>query len=146
MTVNYSPQLPNDKSNTPLQEYPAPIQSKARYVSTPVASSVVTMTDNTTALEIGAIGGGGILMKWVTVTELAGVAPAGSVIASGAGANYDHFIPANTVRRFVVPIDPNDTPAPASSMVGVNVKLGLFSRVAWINATATSSSVFGTEY
>jgi hypothetical protein len=145
MVANYSPKLPQDRAGAPMQEYPAPLKAKAQYVAAPVASSVVSLTDNTTAVEIGAIGGGGILMRWVPVTETAAGAPFGSVIASGAGANYDHFIPANQYRRFVVPIDPLDTPAP-QSVVGLNVQLGLYSRIAWINATATSSSVFGTEY
>lgn len=134
--MNYSPRLAQDKNNVPLQEYPAAIPAKARYVSTPVASSVITLTDNTTSLEVGAIGGGGVLLRWVPVTD---------TTASVTTANFDHFIPANSYRRFVVPIDTTDTPAP-NSVVGVNVQLGLYNRVAWINATATSSSVYGTEY
>lgn len=146
MTVNYTPKLPQDAAGQTMQEYPAALAAKARYVAVPVASSVISLTDNTTALEVGAVGGGGIMIRWVTVTETPANGTAASVIASGLGANYDHFIPPNTYRRFVVPIDPNDTPAPLSSMVGVNVKQGLYSRVAWINAVPQSSSVFGTEY
>lgn len=134
--ANYAPKLPQDIANMALQEYPAAIPAKARYVSTPVASSVVTLTDNTTSLEIGAIGGGGIFHRWVPSTDTA---------ASVTSSNFDHFTPAGTIRRFVVPIDTTDTPQP-TSQVGVNVKLGLYSRVAWINATGTSSSVVGTEY
>lgn len=136
MASNYAPKLAQDIAGMALQEYPAAVLSKARYVSTPIASSVVTLTDNTTSIEIGAIGGGGILHRWV---------PQNDTAASVTASNFDHFTPAGTIRRFVVPVDTTDTPQP-TSQVGVNVKLGLINRVAWIAATATSSSVIGTEY
>lgn len=140
--MNYAPKLPQDKAGAPLQEYPAPIKAKATYSATVTVSSVVTMTDNTTSIEIGAIGGGGIAIRWIPATETAAVSPFGSVIASGVGANFDHYIPPSMYRRFVVPQETNGT----SSIVGENKRLGLYNRIAWVQATTQSASIFGTEY
>jgi hypothetical protein len=69
------------------------------------------------------------------------VAPRASVVASGAGANYDHFIPTGTVRRFVVP---RETAGLTAGNVGsIN---GLYNRVAYINAGPTAASVLYMEY
>lgn len=126
-----------------MDQFPAPIKAKAVYTGTVTVSSVVTLTDNTTTLEVGAIGGGGLAIRWIPATETAAVSPFGSVIASGVGANFDHFIPANNIRRFVVPIENIGAP---TSIVGVNKQLGLYNRVAWVQAVAMSASVMGTEY
>lgn len=108
----------------------------ARYGATVAASSVITLTDNTTELEVGAIGGGGVVMRWVPAGDTAA-----SVVASGGTANWDHFIPPYEVRKFAVPKESQGT----SSIVGLNVQNGLYKRVAWVAATG-SSSVFAAEY
>lgn len=140
MTANYSPMLPRDKGGEPMQNHPAPIVAKAQYSNGGNVSSVMTMTDNTTTLEIAAIGGVGAVMRWVSANDTQA-----SVIATAAGKNFDHVIPANAVRRFVVPFDPNDTPAYAS-IVGVNVQLGLYNRYAIIATASPASSILASEY
>ena len=142
MAANWANALPIDERNTPLQDFPAPVKAQARYVRDPIASSVITLTDNTTTLEVGAIGGGGVLLRWVPATETAAGAPFGSVIASGVGANYDHWIPPNMVRRFVVPKETSGV----SSIVGTNIANGLYNRVAWIAANVPGSSIIAAEY
>lgn len=106
------------------------------------ASSVITLTDNTTMVEVAAMGAGGAVIRWVPATETAGVAPAASVIGLGTGQNFDHGVPASTVRRFVVPIENVVT---QYSVVGANVQNGLYKRLAVISAGGISS-VLVTEY
>lgn len=117
----------------------APVKAVAQYYrSNGTSSSVVTMTPNTTAIEVGAQGAAAIL-RWVYVTD--GTGANSSVIST----NYDHVIPSGEVRRFVVPIETGSYGvAPNASIVGVAVENGLFQRVA-IKIEGVGS-VFTTEY
>ena len=143
MSQNYAKPLPVDARNNVMDEYPAPYKAVATVSTVPVASSCISLTDRTTVVEIAAVGGAGSFIRWVPRTETAAVSPAASVIASGLGvANFDHFIPAGTVRRFVVPIEI----VPATSIMGANGANGLYNRLAWINASGVSSSVLSTEF
>jgi hypothetical protein len=126
--------LPRAADGVELQNFSAPFPAVARYRADTTASSVVTLTDNTTTLEVGASGGSGVLIRWVASTDTQ---------ASVTGSNYDNFVPANMVRRFAVPQEK----AGVSSIVGANVQNGLYKRVAWIaNAAASASSVIASEY
>jgi hypothetical protein len=132
-----------DVNGAPMVNLPSPFPAIARNANTnQAASSVITLTDNTTMVEVAAQGTGGAVVRWVPATETAAVAPAGSVIAAGAGLNFDHVIPAAQVRRFVVPIENVVT---QYSVVGANVQNGLYKRLAVIS-TAGTSSVLVTEY
>jgi hypothetical protein len=90
---------------------------------------------------IGAFGGQGLVFRWVPTSETAAVAPRASVVASGAGANYDHYIPSGNYRRFVVPKE--SAGKTAGNVGSIN---GLFNRVAVINAGPTAASVLYMEY
>lgn len=142
--ANYAKQLPRDVGGSPMQEYPAPYIAIEQYNNdNAVASSVISLQPDTTAIEVGAFGGQGIVIRWVPVGETAAAAGAkASVVSSGLGANFDHYIPPSQYRRFVVPKETmgQNTPGQAGS---VN---GLYQRVARINAGATASSVLLTEY
>ena len=56
MGLNYAARIPQDGGNNPLQNYPAAKKAETRYVSGGNVSSVVTLTDNTTVLELSAAG------------------------------------------------------------------------------------------
>ncbi len=118
-----------------FQNSPAPQTAVARYNAGSGVSSVITVTDNTTTLEVGATGGAGVFLKWIGRTD---------TIGSVTGANFDNFIPSNTVRRFAIPIETRGT----SSIVGANIQNGLYNRVAWFSAVgaAGASSVIASEY
>ena len=122
---------------------PAPFKAlKQYYAENGAVSSVVTLTENTTAVEIAA-GGAAALIRWVYVSDASTAAT--SVIATGTSANWDHVVPANTVRRFVVPIEVSSPGiAPNASMVGARVENGLFARLAYRNAGI--GSVMASEY
>ena len=144
--VNPYKNLPHDKQNNVMQEFPAPFLAKARYTSeNGVASSVISVSHDTTSLEITANGGAAI-MRWVPTSETAGVGAAASVIGiAGTTSNYDHVIPANTMRRFAIPIE--TTFQAPSSMVGANRQNGLYHRVAIKSATLLGlSSVLVSEF
>lgn len=133
-------QLPKDGAGNPMQEFPTPfkaIVTRNRDLAT--ASSVITLNANTSTIEVTAVGGTGYL-RWVPTTETAGVSPFASVITdSSLVVNFDNTIPANTVRRFAVPIE---SFVAQSSITGVNRQYGLYQRVALIGI----ASVASTEY
>jgi hypothetical protein len=139
MSVNPYPFLPRDKGNEAMQNYATHASVKAVYASENAsASSVITLTPDTTVLEIAAIGASptGGVMRWVRTADTQG-----SVI-SAVGGNFAHVIPGNSVRKFAVPIEVMYQ-AP-SSMVGANIQNGLYRRVA-IKSIGVAS-VLLTEY
>jgi hypothetical protein len=140
----YAKPLSRDQGGEPLQEYPAPYKAKTQYTGeNGTASSVISLTADTTTIEISAIGGTGAAMRWVPRTETAAVSPFASVITvAGATANYDHVVPAGEVRRFVVPIE--TLGAQQGSVVGINPQNGLYQRVAV--KTFGVSSVMTSEF
>lgn len=141
--AQYSKQLPFDTAGTPLQNHSSPYKALEQNGGFAAVSSVITLTADTTVLEVGASGGAGIVMRWVPSTETAGVSPFGSVIGTGATANWDNFVPADTYRRFVVPIEKAN---PAPSIQGANATYGLYSRVAFIAVGTPTSSVLASEF
>lgn len=143
MSVNYAKNLPRDIGGAPMQEYPAPATAVASWQKeNAVVSSVININPNTTTIEVGAFGGQGAVIRWVPLTENASVAGyKASIVASGLGANFDHFIPASNVRKFVVPRETQ------GAMTGQTGSVhGLYQRLAWINAGATASSVIASEF
>ena len=132
MAQNYSAALAHDKNNEPLVGSPPPIPAKAYNVAVPpAASSVITFGANTTAIEVAALNGA-VAIKWGP----------GSVIAvAGATANFDHVVPINTIRRFVIP---QSVIGATSSVVGANALNGLYNSMAVITMSSTLSAI--TEY
>ncbi len=119
----YAKSLPRDKDGAVMDQYAIPASALGRYGSeNATASSVVTLTDNTTSIEVLAQGAGAVL-RWVGAGDTQG-----SVISAASGANFDNAIGSNTVRRFAVPIERFvQTP---STIGGANTMNGLFARVA----------------
>lgn len=136
MSLNYQKALPRDSgTGEAMQAYPAPRLSLREIVSENAAtSSVVTLNDNTTAIEVTAVGSTGFI-KWIPTTN---TNP--SVISAAGTADYDHVIPAGTVRRFVVPQESIGV----SSMSGANVMNGCYQRVAW--KTGGIGSILSSEF
>lgn len=143
MSKDYAAGTPVGNNGVPLFDSPAPFKAVRQYVSeNGTASSVVTLSDNTTAIEVAAQTAP-VILRWVYVAD--GTGAQTSVIGvAGATANLDHVVPANTVRRFVVPIEVINNSQGYSSMVGGNIANGLFRRVAY--KTQGIASVMVTEY
>lgn len=135
MNTTYVKPLPQDASLNSMQEFPSPIPAQAATVSENAnVSSIINLGHNTTTIEV-ATGGTGAAIKWITTGNTSG-----SVVTAASGANYDHVIPANWVRRFVVP---RETVGNPQSVQGVNRANGLYQRVAW--KTLGVASVFLSE-
>ena len=143
MSVNPYPPLPHSRAGDGLQEYATHASVKAIYASENAStSSVITLTPDTTAIEIIAIGAAPIagVMRWVA--SVTGFGAATSVISAAGTANFDHVIPNNTVVKIAVPIE-KMYQAP-SSLEGANITNGLYGRVA-IKSIGVAS-VLLTEY
>jgi len=144
--INPYPNLPYEKGGTPMQNYGTHASVKAIYASENAsASSVITLTQDTTVIEIATIAGisslvSGTVMRWVT--SVAGSNASTSVISAAGTANFDHVIPTNTVAKFAVPIERQDTNP--QSVQGANRLNGLYRRVA-IKSIGVAS-VLLTEY
>ena len=140
---NYARGVPMGNNQMPFQGNGTPpaVKAIARYVNeNNAASSVITLSENTTSVEIATTAEA--IMRWVPTTDTT----ASVVGIAGATANYDHVIPANTYRRFVVPIEVNN-PQGYGSFVGANIENGLFRRVAVKGgALVVTGSVLTAEY
>ncbi len=143
MAKNYAAGMPvGDNQMAVSHNTPAPYKAIATYLDeNGLASSVLTLTQNTTAIEVGTQGTAAVI-RWISTGD--GEA---SVFGNASVMNFDHFVPPNSVRRFVVPIESgvNQTVgATLTSMVGANREYGLFRRVAW--ASQGIASIALTEY
>lgn len=137
MARNYAKALPVDVGSNTMVGSPAPVKALQRFAASAAVSSVITLDDAATQVEVGA-SGNGVLVRWVPRTETASVSPFASVTTG----NFDHYVPAGAVRYFVVPREV----APVTSIVGVNVAEGLYQRVAFIQQPGTAGSVISATY
>lgn len=128
--INYAQPLPVDQKGASMQEYPPNKPAKQVTAGTPAASSVVSFGSNTTVIEVTA-GSNVLALKWGSA----------SVIAAAGTANYDHLIPIQTTRRFVVP---QSIMGATGSTVGANALNGLYTSAALIVASSVVSGL--TEY
>lgn len=142
MARNYAAGSPFGNNGSPIfgADSPAPYRAIARYVTeNGTASSVISLTHDTTAVEI-ATGGTAAVARWVTTDDT----QASIIALAGSTANFDYVIPANMVRRLVVPIEAINNAAGYSSVVGANRGNGLYQRIAW--RTQGVASALLTEY
>lgn len=108
--------------------------------ATAAVSSIVVLNENTTAIEVGASGGPGFI-KWLSQSVVdSSVAGTSVIVAAGGTANFDHMIPTDNVRRFVIPIA--TIPSSQTSVMGANRANGLYPNVAIVGV----SSVLLTQY
>lgn len=125
-----------------MQAYPPALKSLSTTMTTnQVASSMINIHSDASVVEVGSTTGQGCVIRWIAASETASVSPFGSVIASGAGANFDHMVPAGWFRQFVIPKDTQGAPTG-----GVGSLNGLMQRLAIINAGTTATSILVTQY
>lgn len=134
---NYAPTFGLDKNNYPYVD--SPITSVVgRYSSeNAIASSVLSLTHDTTMVEIATLATGAA-MRWVRTGDTEA-----SLVTAISGANFNHIIPPNTTRTFVVPKE--RVGSSGASVQGANRGEGLFQRVA-IKTVVGAASVFLAEY
>lgn len=136
MSLNYAKPLARDVNGNELQEGGVPFKPNARYSSNnATVSSVITLNDNSTGVEVAAIGAA-VAIRWVPTTESAAVSPFASVITlAGVTSNFDYIIAKDTVRRFTAPQEG----AGVASIVGLGVQAGTYRRMAVVSGSAVSS-------
>lgn len=137
--LNYARKLPRDQTGEAMQLFPPALTAKARYTNeNNIASSVISLSHDTTSIEITAVGVP-VVARWVPRTDTAA-----SVIGiAGTTSNYDIVVPANTTRGFVVPIEVQGANMLAS-VVGLNREAGLYQRIA--TKAQAIGSVLTVEY
>ena len=148
MSLNYAKGKPLGNNQVPFYDSPPAIPAIATTVkdSATTTSSILILTDNTTAIEVTGTGGP-TYIKWLASATVDGSVAGTSVVATGATANFDHVVPAAQVRRFVVPVSlANNVQigATITSMVGANVENRLFKHVAYRGAVTSIIAI--TEY
>lgn len=138
--MNYAKSIPRDTGGAPMQEYPAPFRTVTSvfYREALGVSSVITLDQSASAIEVAA-GGVPVVIRWIPMTDTA-AAFYSSVISSGLGANFDHYVPTNSYRRFVIPKETGGAPTGATGSVN-----GLFQRIA-VAASGPTGSVLLTQY
>lgn len=125
---SYAPNQARDKGEQPIVMVPAPIPSKQLTATAPTAvSSVISFGANTTMIEVTALNAS-LAFKWGSASVIA---------AAGATANFDHIVPVNQTRRFVIPINSQGVP----SIVGANAQYGLYSTMAVIATASVLSAI-----
>lgn len=133
--ARYAKPVAVDKNGSPLDSQPLPLKALATTVSENGAvSSVITLNDNTTDIEIAAVGAGAFI-RWIARGDTQG-----SVLSAAGTGNYDAFLQSNQTKRFIVPIEQIGT----SSIVGANIANGLYNRLAYKSAGV--GSVLSNQY
>lgn len=134
--TSYSP-IPIDANKTPMQNYAPPSSVVAVWHDENGAvSSCISLTHDTVTVEIAATGAPAF-MRWIRQGDTEA-----SVVSAAAGANFNHVIPAATVRSFVVPIETST--GAVNSVMGINRREGLYQRIAL--KTNGAASVILNEY
>lgn len=133
--ARYAKPVAVDKSGNPLDAQPLPLKALVTTVSeNGSVSSVITLNDNTTDIEIAAVGSSAVI-RWIARGDTAG-----SVLSVAGTANYDAFLQSNQTKRFIVPVETIGT----SSIVGANIANGLYNRLAY--KTVGVGSILSNQY
>lgn len=145
MSKNYAKGIPMGDNQVPFFESPPPVKAIVATMSeNATASSIFALSDNTTAVEIATQGTAAVI-RWFSNNDYQTSVGNRSVIAiAGSTANYDHIIPSNAVKRFIVPIEIQKSVGANASFMGARVENGLYTYLAW--KTQGIASVFLTEY
>lgn len=135
MGLNYAKAKPIGNNGQPFFDSPPPASTLAIYTKENAAtSSVITLTQDTTAVEISASGSPAYI-RWVRTGDGNGAAT--SVLSSAAASNYDHVVNNGDTRYFIVPVEAVVANG-YSSMVGANRDNGLYRRLAFKTNAAGS--------
>lgn len=123
--IPYKP-LAKDQKENDLQEFALPyVANTTTHSENATASALITFNDNTTSIEVHAVGGAAAI-RWVTASTISGLGNT-SVISAAGTANFDGMIPANYFRRFPIP----QATSGVNSVVGLNKQSGLYNGVAF---------------
>jgi hypothetical protein len=143
--MDYSYGKPTGGNGVPQFDAPPAVVALSQKGTTNAAlSSVLTLTENTTQIEVAVRGSGAAIIKWIATSDTVGSVYGVTSVGATNAANFDHAISADTVRHFVIPIEAQ-TSQGYGSIQGANRENGLYRRVAYV-AQGGISSVLVTEY
>lgn len=142
---NYAAGSPLGNNQNQIYSTPPAFKAVATTVKDVAAttSSILILNQNTTGVEISSTGGP-MAFKWLYQNVVDSSVAATSVITTGATADFDHVVPNNTYRRFVVPQAVNN-PQGYGSFVGGNIENGLYTHVA-LKGMPSASVITITQY
>ncbi len=123
---------------------PAVIALVSGGITNAASSSVITLSQDATQVEVAVMGTGAAVIKWIATGDTVGSVYSISSVGATFPANFDNEIPRDTVRHFVIPIE-SQTSQGYSSMQGANRANGLYQRLAVV-AAGGISSVLVTQY
>lgn len=134
---NYAMGQPMGNNQIPLYNCPPAIKAIGSTIkdTTATVSSILILTQDTTAIEV-ASNGGPSYIKWLSQGTVDSSVAGTSVISTGASASFDHVVSNDNVRRFVVPVSIHNSGA--QSVQGANRDNGLFTHVAMKGGTGAS--------
>jgi len=125
-------ELPISKNERQYDGAPPAFISNQSQSGNPAVSSVISLNDKTTVIELMAIGGNngnaGIIGKWG--------------VGSVTGTNFDIQINSGQTRQFAVPTSIFGV----QSVAGANVSNGLYNALSVKYATPQACSVLSIEY
>jgi len=138
---NYAKGKPVGNNLIPFYDSPPAEVALSRSVrDNASASSILVVSDDTTAIEVAATNGAAFI-KWLQQSVVDSSVAGTSIVSAASGANFDNVVPANTVRRFVIPIAKT---VQTTSIQGINPTNGLYKNVAI--KTAGIASVAAIEF
>lgn len=128
---NYAKGKPVGNNLVPFYDSPVPEISLASFGrDNAAASSILLLNSATTAVEVQA-SGSPAYVKWLSQSVVDSSVAGTSVISTGSTSNFDGMVPANTVRRFIVPIATVVAPpATYGTLQGANKDNNLYPAVA----------------
>lgn len=138
--MNYAKAIPRDTGGAPMQTFPSPRVALATTALSTGVSSLFSLNPNTTTIEVAAPTVG-VAIKWIGV----GAAQTSVITSIQSTANFDHVIPAATVRQFVVPKETQGKPLGLAGSQAGSI-YGLYQRVAVVPVTLAIASILVTEF
>lgn len=140
---NYAKGKPVGDNMVPFFDSPPAVKSLgAVYRDNAVASSILILTHNTTAIEVAADGHMAHIL-WLSQSTVDSSVAGTSVLTAVAGS-FDNTVPDGEVRRFIVPVNAVATAEGYGSILGDNRENGLFTHVAI--KSGGNASVATTQY
>lgn len=139
--LNYASPQPIDRYGNQVQpEQSSAAPAVATNISGAIVSSMVALDGRATVIEVMS-GNGPVAIKWFG--SVIGNNPSPSITA----ANYDNSLPANWVRRFVIPQSVIGVASSGSVVGGYGSANGLYTQLAVIPLQASApSSIFVSQF
>lgn len=138
--LGYASPQPVDRNGYPIQsDQPTPAVALVTTISGTLLSSVITLDDRATTIEVNTTGGGAAAIKWF-----------GSVVGNPSVTitTFDNVVPATWFRKFVIPVSVQGIGTSGSIVGGYGAQNGLYKQVAVIplQGSGNPTSIIVQQY